>query len=80
MRNVSYFSRRSNNTADEVDDSKRFFGPPTNCSDLAKLGYTLNGYYMTSNINNEGSIEVVYCRFRQPNLVLEKQSKIFVKL
>jgi len=64
----------SDNT-DEVGD-QRFYGPPTNCSDLAKLGYTLNGYYMTRNGNGEGSIGVVYCRFRQPNLILEKQSKI----
>jgi len=78
MRNASTFSGKSNNTNDV--DEKRFYGPPTNCSDLAKLGYTLNGYYMTRNGNVEGVIGVVYCRFRQPNLILEKQSMIFVQL
>ena len=24
----------------------RFYGPPANCSDLMKLGYTLNGFYL----------------------------------
>lgn len=24
----------------------RFYGPPSNCSDLSLLGYTLNGYYL----------------------------------
>jgi len=56
------------------DDSTRFYGPPNNCSELVKLGYTLNGYYLTKSSNSQGLLGVVYCRFHQPNVVAEKQS------
>ena len=51
------------------DDSKtgiKFYGPPTNCSELEKLGYTLNGYYLVKNNNpsNRNKIVTVYCAFR----------------
>ncbi len=70
------FSRKKNQSAEEnsiSDDRVRFYGPPTNCSELAKLGYTLNGYYLTKSSNSQGLLGVVYCRFHQPNLV-EKPS------
>ncbi len=60
-------------------EEARFHGPATNCIELSKLGYTLNGYYLVSSgSNNEtpssqkkkesnnGPIRVVECRFRQP--------------
>lgn len=40
----------------------QFLGPPTSCSDLGKLGYTLNGYYL---VKNKNSIVIDYCMFRQ---------------
>ncbi len=45
-----------------------FYGPPANCSDLAQLGYTLNGYYLvnTDGVQNPKQIEAVYCAFQQP--------------
>ena len=51
-------------------NSSLFCGPPKNCSDLTKLGYTLNGFYLVESpiITNESTtkIETVYCSFRQP--------------
>jgi len=67
---------------DEDDTTKKppppkFYGPPTNCSDLARLGHTLNGYYLVRhNINTKamtnnnynyssGKTDTVYCAFKQ---------------
>ena len=37
-----------NNKIILIDHQKTsiFYGPPTNCSDLSRLGYTLNGYWL----------------------------------
>ena len=47
-----------------------FYGPPTNCSDLSHLGYTLNGFYLVQSITNNTDdglkTETVYCAFKQP--------------
>ncbi len=45
----------------------RFYGPPTNCSELSILGYTLNGFYLVkiADITNETKLETVYCAFKQ---------------
>jgi len=72
----------------------RFYGPPTNCSDLTRLGYTLNGFYLikaassnnsTKNtVNNETSIETVFCAFKQEGafnaLIVEKRISAKSKL
>lgn len=47
-----------------------FYGPPTNCSDLSRLGYTLNGYYLVKSDDAISSKEVtnlkgIYCAFKQ---------------
>ena len=44
-----------------------FYGPPTTCEELWKLGYTLNGYYLVKGKVklNSGQIQVVYCQFKQ---------------
>ena len=52
----------------DSDQSKQFFGPPTNCHEIGQLGYTLNGYYLIKrrdDSNENGKIGVVYCRFQQ---------------
>jgi len=67
----------------ETDHNNRniFYGPPTNCSDLARLGYTLNGYYLVKSyiteiidgnttaineaINDTSLVETIYCAFKQ---------------
>jgi len=56
---------------------RKFYGPPTNCSDLARLGYTLNGYYLVQhnyantvtkhsyNFSISLETDIVYCTFKQ---------------
>jgi len=50
-----------------------FYGPPSSCKDLGKLGYTLNGYYFVRNKNievgslTEKKMEVILCRFQFPS-------------
>ena len=55
---------------------RRFYGPPSNCSELAQLGYTLNGFYlvqpksssdiMTNSKNDKmKQLETVFCSFKQ---------------
>lgn len=56
---------------------RKFLGPPTNCSDLARLGYTLNGYYLVQHnytettskysyhSSNSNTTDTVYCAFKQ---------------
>jgi len=53
---------------------RRFYGPPTNCTELSFLGYTLNGYYLVKTVNNNTNLsadtfnlETVYCAFKQPD-------------
>ena len=47
----------------------RFYGPPSNCNELGKLGYTLNGYYLVKGKGESLSngIEAVLCQFKLPN-------------
>ena len=46
----------------------QFYGPATNCKELALLGYTLNGYYLIKKkkkSNEKAKVGVVYCQFQQ---------------
>ncbi len=55
-----------------VSNPRRFYGPPTNCSDLSELGYTLNGFYLVKLGNNAEKsiqIETIYCAFQQPGRI-----------
>ena len=76
---VFIFSGKKNKTYSEVSMNieNRFYGPPTNCSELAKLGYTLNGYYLIKNGSEQGSIGIVYCQFYKQEKTPEKQSNTF---
>ena len=48
-----------------TNDAHQFYGPLTSCSDLARLGYTLNGYYLTrNNHGGEGLNKITCCQFR----------------
>jgi len=57
-----------------IPSNQQFYGPPTGCSDLSLLGFTLNGFYQVksnestySNItNNDIKLETVFCAFKQP--------------
>ena len=53
---------------EEVEENilKQFYGPPTNCTELGQLGYTLNGYYLVNGSHSSRQIEVVLCRFKLP--------------
>jgi len=47
----------------------RFYGPSTNCSDLSKLGHTLNGFYLVKPANNTDDTtqpDTIYCAIQQP--------------
>ena len=68
---ASILRGKKKNETDE-DRRKIFYGPPTNCSDLTRLGYTLNGFYMIKRPTNDSKIahdvtilDVVYCIFKQ---------------
>jgi len=68
---ASILRGKKKNQTDE-DHRKIFYGPPTNCSDLTRLGYTLNGFYMIKRPTNDTKIahdvtilDVVYCTFKQ---------------
>ena len=68
----------------EEESKKRFYGPATNCTELSKLGYTLNGYYLVNGNKNESkkskNIKVVDCRFKKPyGKEGEKQSNFMFK-
>ena len=52
----------------ENKDLMQFYGPATNCNELALLGYTLNGYYLVNKRekpNEKAKVGVIYCRFQQ---------------
>jgi len=61
----SYVKEKSTFNLNEEDVS--FYGPPTSCFELGKLGYTLNGYYLVKGQgpSNKTRIVTVYCDFRQ---------------
>ncbi len=63
------------------EKEKPFIGPPSNCNDLNKIGYTLNGLYLVkdnSTINSK--ISVIFSDFqaflegKRPSLSLSKRS------
>ena len=59
---------------DDKNKTKRFYGPATNCNELGKLGYTLNGLYLVDckdQSKKSIKIEVIYCQFKQPNGIKE---------
>ena len=60
-----YFSGKVKNDTEVTNPVKRFYSLPSNCSDLGRLGYTLNGFYLVNGTNNR-NIEIVLCRFQQP--------------
>jgi len=40
------YGEKKNDTANDHPLISKFYGPPTICSDLSNLGYTLNGFYL----------------------------------
>jgi len=81
---ASVLRGKKKNETDE-DNRKIFYGPPTNCSDLSRLGYTLNGFYQIKNpvlsdkLTKTTKLETVYCAFKQEgtyNPILVQQAVI----
>jgi len=61
-----------NEDPNHTKPARIFYGPPTNCSDLKKLGYTLNGFYLVNKTEVDSledgishQIETVFCAFKQ---------------
>lgn len=79
-----FFRGKDKNDEDEEGkiQPERFYGPPTSCNDLQKLGYTLNGYYLIKQTDesNHSAIQVVYCTFRQQQAVIKSKYKTIQKL
>ena len=50
----------------DEEEFRPFYSPPTNCIELEKIGYTLNGYYLVNGSENSNQVEVVLCRFKLP--------------
>ena len=64
-------SRKEGNKKQTEEGSssiKRFYGPPTSCSELGDIGHTLNGYYLVKSelASHTSKIQTIYCRFNQP--------------
>lgn len=78
------------NKTDAEPAIPKFYGPPHNCSELSKLGYTLNGFYQvkvhvsnSSNANDFTQLETIYCAFKQPERVFDEtklESRIVPKI
>ena len=68
----SGISGKEKNETEERVTVKRFYGPPCNCSELGKLGYTLNGYYLVRGkeqqpliTSGNNKIEIIEGSFQQ---------------
>jgi len=59
---------------------RRFYGPPTNCSALSELGYTLNCFYLVKAPENKNDgqmqVEVVSCAFKHPEGIYNRSNII----
>jgi len=77
---IIHFSTSLNekNETEEENVLKPFYGPPSNCVELAKLGYTLNGYYLVNGSKSSSSIELVLCLFQLPPGVNESNLYIYI--
>jgi len=59
-------------------EEEEFVGPPTSCETLAKLGYTLNGFYLIKGNDRKSKgdqinkIQTVFCQFKQRQILEEK--------
>jgi len=59
-----YSGKEKNDTEEQENLPKPFYGPPSSCADLTKLGYTLNGFFLVNGSKSSSSIEVVLCQFQ----------------
>lgn len=61
------YSKKDSEHDEEQIVVERFYGPPTSCNELGKLGYTLNGYYLVNGVNSKRQIEIILCQFKSPH-------------
>ena len=61
-----YTCSEKGDTSNKEQINLQFYGPATNCGELEKLGFTLNGYYLVKANEESNPIEVVFCRFKFP--------------
>ncbi len=57
------FSDAGKKSGNEHPAVKRFNSNPTNCGEIGKLGYTLNGFYIVNGSDSDGRFAVVFCHF-----------------
>ena len=80
---IKFEFRNRKDKKDETEDDpkvKEFYGPPTSCEELSKLGYTLNGYYLVKgkdNLNISFAIQAVYCQFKEPQSTKHQGIKVY---
>lgn len=61
-----FCSDGNENNRTEEQNITKLNSNPTNCDDIKKLGYTLNGYYLVNDSNIDGLFSVVFCQFKLP--------------
>ena len=64
----STYSGEREGDNDPPNRIRQFYGPPANCSDLTRLGYTLNGFYLVKKPSNDEKIttlDIIHCAFQQ---------------
>jgi len=74
----AHILRGGKNKTIKQTDQRKFYGPPSNCSDLSQLGYTLNGYYLvnTTDALQSKQLVTIYCAFKRSEGILFNPSGI----
>ncbi len=52
------------------------YNNPANCSDIGKLGYTLNGFYLVNGSDAFGRFGVAFCQFQLPQGAGESKDRV----
>ena len=70
LRNINafYFVFSDGKTKNKSEEQtvQQINSNPTNCNDIGKLGYTLNGFYIVNGNDNTERFGVVFCQFKLP--------------
>jgi len=64
--NVMHRKKEKDTTKNQNIADHPFYGPPSSCAEISKLGYTLNGYYLVKvkNQTKRDKVEVLGCQFK----------------
>jgi len=63
---ISYSTSGKEKNITDDEEYRSFSSPPANWTELEKIGYTLNGYYLVNGSKNSNQVEVILCRFKIP--------------